>query len=225
MKKEIIAGVLLFFVWLGAAECQNQDSLVQSQKPVLQQDTVPVEPIATFSDSLPPTLALQDSAQVKKRRFLYRVFKEDYPNPNKALYLSLAFPGGGQIYNKRWWKLPFVWGGYIGLIYAVDFNTKNYKLLKDAYLAELDGEPHPFSGTRLKADDLRRLRDQYDKSKQLSYIGLVALHLVQGAEAFVDCHLKTFDVSDDLSFRVKPSIQATPMSGPTLGIGFALVMK
>ena len=225
MKKEIIAGIFLLFGWLGEAVCQNQDSLIQAKTAVFQQDTVPLDSIFAPHDNHSPTPANQDSVKVKKRRFLYRVFKEDYPNPNKALYLSLAFPGGGQIYNKRWWKLPFVWGGYAGLIYAVDFNTRNYKLFRDAYLAELDGKPHQFSGTRLKANDLKQLRDQYDKNKQLSYIGFFALHLVQAAEAFVDCHLKTFDVSDDLSLQIRPSLQATPVSGPTVGIGLALVLK
>ncbi len=225
MKKEITAGIFCLFAWFGAALCQNQDSLIQAQTAVFQRDTIPLDSILTVRDTLSPTLANEDSAKVKKRSFLYRLFKEDYPNPKKAMYLSLAFPGGGQIYNKRWWKLPFVWGGYVGLVYAVDFNTRNYKLFKSAYLAELNGEPHPFSGTRLKANDLKRLRDQYDKNKQLSYIGFFALHLVAGAEAFVDCHLKTFDVSDDLSLRIKPSMQATPVSGPTLGIGLAMVIK
>lgn len=225
MKKGIIGGIFFLFGWVGTAICQIQDSLPTEQPAVFQIDTMPLDSFIRLADTLSPTPAGPDTAFVKKRRFLYRLLKEDYPNPNKALYLSLAFPGAGQIYNKRWWKLPFVWGGYAALIYSVDFNTKNYKLLRDAYLAELDGRPHPFSGTRLRANDLRQLRDQYDKSKQLSYIGLVGLHLVQGAEAFVDGHLKTFDVSDDLGLRIKPSFQMSPESGPTLGIGFALVMK
>ena len=166
-----------------------------------------------------------DSVQVKKRGFIGRIFKEDYPNPNKALYMALAIPGAGQIYNKRWWKLPLVYGAYTGLILAVDFNTKNYRLYRDAYIAELNDEPHPFSNTSLDADDLRTIRDGYDKNKQLSYIGIFALHLVQAAEAFVDCHLKTFDVSDDLSIQVNPSIEPTPFSGPVTGVGISFVFK
>ncbi len=155
-----------------------------------------------------------------------RELRAGYPDPRKAIYLSLAFPGGGQLYNKRWWKVPIVWGGFVALAYAADYNTRNYRLLRDAYIAELAGEEHPFSGTRLQANDLRRLRDQFDKNKQLSYIGMVGLHLVQAAEAFVDSHLKTFDVSDDLSLRMQPAFldtspgrrESIPRMTPGIGV-------
>lgn len=164
---------------------------------------------------------MQDSVSPKKKRFLYRTFKEDYPNPNKALYLSLVFPGGGQLYNKRWWKAPIVWGGYVALIYSARYNTRLYRRLQADYLAELHNEPHEFSGI-YNAGDLKRLRDGFDKNKQLSYIGMFGLHVIQAAEAFVDCHLKTFDVSDDLSFRLQPSMEPCLASEfPAMGIGIA----
>ena len=168
--------------------------------------------------NLPPTDSL--STAKKKKGFIKNIFsKEDYPNPKKALYLSLALPGGGQIYNKRWWKLPFVYGGYAALIYAVDFNTKGYRTFRDVYIAQLAGEEHQFSSTGLDEGDFRRLRDGYDKNRQLSYIGIVALHIIQTAEAFVDCHLKTFDVSDDLSMKVGPKVNILGDGSTSMGIG------
>lgn len=225
MKKEILTVFLLFFGGAGIAFCQVPDSLSQSQPTEIQADTIIFDTLAVLRDTLPPTLAAEDTTTAKKRSFLYRTFKADYPNPKKALLLSLAIPGAGQLYNKRWWKLPFVWGGYAGLIIWADDNRKNYRLFRDAYIAELNGEEHPFSNTRLQANDLLRLRDQYDKSKQLSYILIFALHLVQGAEAFVDCHLKTFDVSDDLSLELRPSMQAMPDGGQSVGVGISFVLK
>ena len=211
----------------GSGKCLAQvpDSVViDVQAPVFQQDTLPEERFFITVDStgtaplLPPT----DSSAIKKHGFFYRTFKSDYPNPNKALYLSLAFPGGGQLYNRRWWKAPIVWGGYAALIYSARFNTDLYRRLRDAYLLERQGKVHEFSNTNLKANDLRRLRDQYDKNKQLSYIGIFGLHLVATAEAFVDCHLKTFDVSDDLSLRIKPSLEpAFASQFPAMGVGVA----
>ena len=168
----------------------------------------------------------------KRKGFLHRLFKEDYPNPKKALYLSLAIPGGGQIYNKRWWKVPIIYAGYAALIYSAQFNGSNYRDLRDAVIIEYDNDrtngnqTHKFSGLGLSIRDLERLRDQFDKRKQLSYIGLFALHIVQTAEAFVDCHLKTFDVSDDLSLRVGPSIQPIPHSyGLAPGVGISLTIR
>jgi hypothetical protein len=217
MKTHFIFTVWIAVAWLESATAQIQDTLPYRPAAVVGQDTLRGDSLLTVQDSV-----VEDSVPSKKR-FFYRVFKENYPNPNMALYLSLAIPGGGQIYNERWWKLPFVYGAYGGLIYAVQYNTTNYRRLRDAYIAELNGQPHEFSDTRLKADDLKRLRDGFDKNKQLSYIGIFAVHLLQSAEAFVDCHLRTFDVSDDLSLRLKPSfIPAAPDAPSSLGIGFAL---
>lgn len=224
MNKQLAVGIFILFACAMAATGQHQDSIIQSKTAVFQTDTIPVDTLLLKTAPPSPALSGQDTT-IRKQGYLYRLFKTDYPNPKKALLLSAAFPGGGQIYNKGWWKLPFVWGGYALLIYSVDFNTRNYKLLRDAYIAELEGREHPFSGTRLQANDLKRLRDQYDKNKQLSYIGIVALHLVQSAEAFVDAHLKTFDVSDDLSLKVKPAIQEIPGDAPAAGVGFVLMWR
>ncbi len=208
-------------LWSGLAIAQVPDSLSASQMIEVQADTFPAEIISTDSIQV-------DTVEVKEKHpgFVKRLFsKDDYPNANKALYLSLAIPGAGQMYNKRWWKVPIVYGGYAALIYSVQFNTRNYRDLRDAYIAELNDEPHKFTGLGFDANDLKQLRDQYDKNKQLSYIGIFALHLVQSAEAFVDCHLKTFDVSDDLSLQVGPSIQPTSFDTLTPGIAISLTIK
>lgn len=183
-----------------------------------------VEPISESLENNPASdTSFQENTKRKKNkeRFMYRLWKKDYPNPKKALYLSLAVPGAGQIYNKRWWKLPFVYGAVGGLIYWADYNTSGYKLFRDAYIAELNGNIHPFTGSGADAGDLKRFRDKFDKDRQLSYILIGVVHLLQGAEAFVDAHLRNFDVDDDLSFRLKPSIQDTPYYGPVVGLGIS----
>ena len=110
----------------------------------------------------------------------------------------------------------------MALIYSVKFNTSRYKRLKVAYIAEVNHLPHEFSALGYDAGDLKQLRDGFDKNKQLSYIGIFALHLVAAAEAFVDCHLKTFDVSDDLSLHIKPSLEPSFASQfPAMGVGVA----
>lgn len=239
MKNRLILSSVFVFGLLAQCFSQLPDSIrEQLHRPVFKQntpasDTIPVlentdslSQISSFDtvlvDSVGALVVVQDSVSPKKKSFLYRTFKEDYPNPNKALYLSLVFPGGGQLYNKRWWKAPIVWGGYAALIYAAKYNTGLYKRLKVAYLKELQGMEHEFSNSNLDANDLKRLRDDFDKKKQLSYIGMFGLHIVQAAEAFVDCHLKTFDVSDDLSFRIKPTLEPNLASNlPAMGFGVA----
>lgn len=233
MKNKFILSSIFLLVVLAQCVAQVPDS-VRASMPVFQGDTIPAKlPVA---DTLPPKIALDslqtdsvgtvfsDSISPKKHGFLYRTFKSDYPNPNKALYFSLIIPGGGQLYNKRWWKAPIVWGGYAALIYAAKYNTKGYKLFRDAYIDAVNGREHDFPN--LDAGDLKRRRDKFDKNKQLSYIGMFGLYIVQAAEAFVDCHLKTFDVSDDLSLRFKPSMEPTYASAyPVLGLGMAFTFS
>lgn len=211
----------LLLLWSSAIFGQQPDSTKNNNVVDFQQDSI-------FQSLLEKTEELPDSIVVKpkKKGFAYRLFKEDYPNPNKSLFLSLAIPGGGQFYNRKWWKVPIVYAGYAALIYSASFNRRNYRALRDAVILEYQGEPHQFSNTNLSLSNMERLRDQYDKRKQLSYIGIFALHVVQAAEAFVDCHLKTFDVSDDLSIKVKPTFQPTPQSfGVTPGVGVSFTIK
>lgn len=200
------------------------------------QDTSAVDKLLAQLDTIPSqvdsNLVMIDTLSKKEKRkrdrkqgLWYRIWKQDYPNPKKALLLSFAVPSGGQIYNKRWWKLPLVYGGIAGTIYAIDFNSNAYKVFRDAYIAELAGEPHRYSGTSLDAGDLKRLRDVYDKNRQLSYIGFVAVYMIQGAEAFVDAHLRTFDVTEDLSLKIAPVMELTPFNEPILGVGFTFQIQ
>jgi len=146
-------------------------------------------------------------------------FKSDYINPKKAAILSFALPGAGQAYNKRWWKLPLVYGAIGGMVYAIDFNQGLYRRFRDALKLQLADQPHEFTGTGIdSANALRSLRDEYDRNTQLSYIGSVLLYGVIAVEAFVDAHLIDFNIDDDLSLRVQPSIQPLPSE---LGLGSA----
>lgn len=123
--------------------------------------------------------------------------------PKKALLYSAILPGMGQAYNKKYWKIPIVYSAFAGVGYATYFNQREYRRFKQLYIDEIDQIPHEFSG-RINAANLRRIRDDYRKNMELSYIGLVAVYGLNLLDAFVDAHLKTFDVSDDLSLRVVP---------------------
>ena len=203
---------------------QAPDSISNPSSPVTV-DQIEVIEVDTTQGSL----SVDSSKTVvkkKKKGLIRNIFsKDDYPNPKKALFLSMAIPGGGQIYNKRWWKLPFVYGGYTLLIIAIDYNTSGYRVYEDVVIAELAGETHRFSDSTLDENDYRRIRDGFDRNRQLSYIGLFALHLVQTAEAFVDCHLKTFDVSEDLSMRIGPKMGTVGINQPYLGLGLTFQLS
>ena len=140
------------------------------------------------------------------------------PDPKKALWFSLAVPGLGQIYNRSWWKTPLIYGGLGVSIWFIRENNQNYKDFRTAYSESFD----PNSENELvqkypNQESLRRIRDIYYKRYQLSIIATAAVYLMNGIEAYVDAHLKNFEISDDLSLR-----WATPQATPGItGVNMA----
>ncbi|MFK7931998.1 MAG: DUF5683 domain-containing protein [Saprospiraceae bacterium] len=178
-----------------------------------------------------PTIMLSDSTQLsnatdslaQKRSFLYRTFKQDYPNPKKAALLALV-PGMGQVYNKKWWKVPLVYGAFTGIVFSINYNKERYDLYQSLYLTKVNNGDLPDSvqGTRLdNANTLKTLRNSYDKNLQLSYIGGVLVYILQGVDAFVDAHLLSFDIDEDLSLQIDPTFIPTAQNA-TLGLGISL---
>ncbi|WP_020534135.1 DUF5683 domain-containing protein [Lewinella cohaerens] len=126
--------------------------------------------------------------------------------PRTALMWSIV-PGGGQIYNRRWWKVPLVFSAFSGVFAVLDFNQSNYQRFRDAYQLELAGEEHEFSSRGYDASRLLVFRDNFNKSRQTNYFMLLAVYLLQGVEAYVDTHLRNFDMDEDLSqWQVMPVI-------------------
>ncbi|MFN4080127.1 MAG: DUF5683 domain-containing protein [Saprospiraceae bacterium] len=157
------------------------------------------------------------SASVTRKRFK----ASDYPNPRKAVLFSIV-PGGGQIYNRRWWKVPIVYGGIGASAGVLIYNADAYKRLRDNYRWMVDGDPNttpvePYSAFDPEA--LRRFRDQSRGYVELSGIIFGFAYLLSVADAYVDAHLASFDVSDDLTLRLRPSIQGAPAGPPALGLG------
>ena len=155
----------------------------------------------------------------------------------KATTLACIFPGAGQIYNKSYWKVPFVVGGFAAMIYCIDWNNRGYQRFKKAYRLLSDYEKNPdaypdgptdeFHG-RYSADFIRNLRNNYRRNRDLCIIISGALYVLQIVDAHVDAHLKDYDVSDDLSMNIEPLIDYTYV--PTLGgnrpvFGFNLGLK
>lgn len=152
--------------------------------------------------------------------------ESEWPVPKRALLWSII-PGGGQVYNRDWWKVPLVAGGFYALYRTIDYNTDLYRRLQAAYLLKLDGEEHEFSGTGIdNIRSLRNIRDRYDKNTQMSYVFLLLGYVLQGVEAYVDAHLRQFDIDDDLSLHLKPTLEVLPVSGQAvMGIGVVIPIK
>ena len=142
------------------------------------------------------------------------------PDPKRALWLALVIPGGGQIYNRKYWKLPIVYGGFIGCIYAMSWNNTMYKDYSQAYLDLTDNDPStqsynqflhlgttitPSNENRYK-DIFKKRKDKYRRWRDLSFFVMVGVYALSVIDAYVDAELSVFDISDDLSLRVEPTI-------------------
>ncbi len=158
--------------------------------------------------------------------FFRRLLFDNYPNPRTAVVLSLTLPGAGQLYNKKWWKVPIAYGALGTLIYSEVVNVRQYRALRDNYKWLVDDDPTtnptepPYN--QLDAVALRRYRDQWRRYVELNAIGIGLAYFLIAADAFVDAHLAHFDVGDSLSGHLRPSFQPTaaglPAAGMTLSI-------
>ena len=123
--------------------------------------------------------------------------------------MSAILPGLGQAYNKKYWKMPVIYAGFIGLGYAVSANHVKYKAYRDAYVARVDSDPNTVDTKYMNLytdGNLITLQDYYHRYRDLAIIGCAALYVLNIIDASVDAHLFNFDVSDDLSMRIVPSV-------------------
>jgi len=160
------------------------------------------------------------------------------PNPTKAVLYSAIFPGLGHIYNRKYWKLPIVYGGFMGFAYAVSWNNKNLQDCSEAYkdltydmenFADSPAEWHQSwqnfvaagvdPATRFNDNfktQLKRWRDVYRRNRDFSIILTAAFYLICMADAYVDAQLFDFDISPDLTLHIEPIFTPTSRYGPRL---------
>lgn len=139
------------------------------------------------------------------------------PNPTKATWLALVIPGGGQIYNRKYWKLPIFYGGFAGCAYALTWNSKMYKDYSTAYKDAMNGNMqsssitdllppgYKISETLLK-ELLRKRKDTYRRYRDLSIFAFIGVYLLSVIDAYVDAELSNFDITPDLSMKVEPAV-------------------
>lgn len=151
--------------------------------------------------------------------------KEDFvPVPSRAVLYSAIFPGLGQIYNRKYWKLPLIYGGYTGLAYGMTWNNQYLKDYTSAYNDIIDSDPATTSyldilplslqeayknGTLTQerlTTVLKNRKDFFRRNRDLCIISMVGLYFVTMIDAYVDAQLFQFDISPDLSLRVEPTM-------------------
>lgn len=158
---------------------------------------------AQVQDSLPPakdSLSISaDSAQKTKA-----IKKKIYSEPRKATIMSALLPGLGQVYNKKIWKVPIIYAGLGGFGYMFIANNNEYRYYRKNLIAVYDEDPATVNTSGYSGDQLRLLKIQYRRYRDIGIIGMSLVYIFNIIDANVDGHLKTFDVSDDLSLHVDP---------------------
>jgi hypothetical protein len=184
----------------------------------------------------------QDTVSISKQ--IKHRFKAE---PLKATMMAVVVPGLGQIYNRKYWKIPLVYAGFGGLIYSVGFNSSNYNKYMTAFQDFTDAIPETKSYQKLiladpatydpvlypdtyvpsnasyYKDGLLRMVDYYKRYRDLSYIGIAGWYLISILDANVDASLFNYDVSDNLDIAVFPMQLSLP--GGFTGAGINVCMR
>lgn len=214
----------------------------------VSQDTIPAmqEVDSTFiapplivpeMDTIATSVVITDSVPAKKKRD-WNTWR---PNPKRAMWLAIVLPGAGQIYNRKYWKLPIFYGGFVGCLYALSWNGQMYHDYSQAYVDLMDNDPNTQSyndflhlGTTINESNkahyqeiFRKRKDRYRKWRDLSVFALIGVYALSVIDAYVDASLSEFDISDDLSLRVAPTIindqsSRNPVKSSAIGVGCSL---
>jgi len=139
------------------------------------------------------------------------------PDPIRAMWLGLVFPGGGQIYNRKYWKLPIFYGGFLGCAYALSWNNQMLRDYSQAYLDIMDSDPstksyekmlpmgYSIEGKESRFQDIfKRKKNYFRKYRDMSLFAFAGVYLLSVIDAYVDAELSSFDISRDLSLKLEP---------------------
>ncbi|NDV94998.1 hypothetical protein D0T84_08720 [Dysgonomonas sp. 521] len=152
------------------------------------------------------------------------------PDSKKAVIYSAIFPGGGQIYNRKYWKLPIVYGGALGLTYAITWNGSRYSEYSQAYKDLVLGTGTSYldfgvsqsdvdSNKQRYVDLFKKKKDFFRRNRDLAIIISVGVYALCMIDAYVDAQLYDFDMSPDLSMRIQPMIwMPTSYSKASFGV-------
>lgn len=215
LKQLHIVLVVVSLFLTGYHVAAQQDSLLTTMDTLnVAQDSIFVPDTSKFKTDL-------------RKKFSMRW--HTYPHsPLRATIYSAVLPGLGQIYNghkkegsvfRKYWKVPVVYGGIATCIAFIGYNTKKYHFYKGQYIALNDDDPNTVTDRQYDPIQLNNVQEQYHRWMDVSYMCLAGLFVLQIIDANVDAHLFYYDVSDDLTMSIRPSLIYTGEIKPAIGIG------
>ncbi len=207
---------------------QERDSIgVQARSNMLSpQDTIELN---KENEQLFVKLEAENNERIK------RIMKKAWvPNPNTAMLWAIL-PGGGQVYNRKYWKLPIVWGAFMTCYYSISWNQRMYNEYHSAYRDIKSTDPSKNTawlafapkGTKAKdyakftylAKNLERGNKFYRRYRDLSIVAGILVYGLSVLDAYVDAELATFDISPDLSLQVTPCLMNNPQEPQKIQMG------
>jgi hypothetical protein len=234
-----VCWLALFHAFLsGIAFAQTEPILRDAPKPTRQSpppdqpakpDTANKMPTDTTATTQP-----HDSTQIDSSRHWFYGAAYQWPLPKRAARLSFLLPGLGQCYNRSYWKVPIVYAALGTTTFFILRNGQEYIRYRNAYRIRLDTDPTTFdefdiragAGIAINNGNLKGLRDYYRQNRDLSILLTAIAYSLNALDAYVDAHLKHFDVSDNLSLRWQPLHSvAQPTMALQFSTGFVLTQK
>ena len=198
---------------------------------------IPVDSVLTAQDSSNLAKLNQSLKQNKKKRD----WSTWHPEAKRAMWMALVLPGAGQIYNRKYWKLPIIYGGFVGCAYAITWNNQMYHDYSQAYLDIMDDDPNTQSynqflhlGATIDASNIdrykeifRKRKDKFRRWRDMGVFVMIGVYAFSVIDAYVDASLSEFDISDDLTLRVEPTVMNdkrtnNPFKSASLGLQCSL---
>ena len=198
---------------------------------------MPVDSVLTAQDSSNLAKLNQSLKPVKKKRD----WSTWHPEAKRAMWMALVLPGAGQIYNRKYWKLPIIYGGFVGCAYAITWNNQMYHDYSQAYLDIMDDDPNTQSynqflhlGATIDASNIdrykeifRKRKDKFRRWRDMGVFVMIGVYAFSVIDAYVDASLSELDISDDLTLRVEPTVMNdkrtnNPFKSASLGLQCSL---
>lgn len=209
-----------------------QDSIISLEQDdkVAQKIKELESPVDTAMISLKSDSILNEKEKKPVKRWI--------PDSNKSLWMAMVLPGAGQIYNRKYWKLPIIYGGFVGCAYALTWNTKMYNDYSQAYQDIMSDNPNndsykdfipPYvdieSNLEYYQNTFKNAKDIYRRQRDLSIFAFIGVYLLSVIDAYVDAELSDFDISKDLSLKLEPTLFNDVLRNRPQGIGLQCNIK
>ncbi len=217
------ATVILLLFAATDAVAQRSDSIIAARQDSLikiemHKDSLLID--KAYKDVQADFSADSSRVSMKRNQSLAAPLKPRFvPDPQKATWLAVVFPGAGQIYNRKYWKLPIVYGGFIGCLYAYNWNGQMYSDYRQAYLDIMDTDPNTNSyedffrpgydfesNKEYLKEVFKKRKDRYRRWRDLSVFAFAAVYALSVIDAYVDAQLSSFDISEDINLSVNPQL-------------------